>query len=114
MGFTALCTLSIYSAIITLFDVKEENKKYFWYLAYFFMGLSVLQKGLIGIIIPIMVTALTFLAFRRGKELFKPSFIIPGVIIFLIVALPWHIAAYIANGDIFIQDYFVKHHLQDF
>ncbi len=114
MGFTALCTLSIYSAIITLFDVKEENKKYFWYLAYFFMGLSVLQKGLIGIIIPIMVTALTFLAFRRGKELFKPSFIIPGVIIFLIVALPWHIAAYIANGDIFIQDYFVKHHFARF
>jgi len=114
MGFTALCTLSIYSAIITLFEVKEENKKYFWYLAYFFMGLSVLQKGLIGIIIPIMVTALTFLAFRRGKELFKPSFIIPGVIIFLIVALPWHIAAYIANGDIFIQDYFVKHHFARF
>ena len=114
MGFTALCTLSIYSAIITLFDVKEENKKYFWYLAYFFMGLSVLQKGLIGIIIPVMVTALTFLAFRRGKELFKPSFIIPGVIIFLIVALPWHIAAYIANGDIFIQDYFVKHHFARF
>ena len=78
------------------------------------MGLSVLQKGLIGIIIPIMVTALTFLAFRRGKELFKPSFIIPGVIIFLIVALPWHIAAYIANGDIFIQDYFVKHHFARF
>lgn len=114
IGFTALCTLSIYSAVITLFNVKEENKKYFWYFAYLFMGLSVLQKGLIGAILPVMVTGLTFFAFHKGKELFKPVFIIPGLIIFLIVTLPWHMAAYIANGDMFIQDYFVKHHFARF
>jgi len=114
IGFTALCTLAIYCSVITLFDIKEENKKYFWYLAYFFMGLSVLQKGLIGIIIPFIVTVLTFLAFRKGKELFKPVFIIPGVIIFLLVALPWHIMAYLANGDVFIRDFFIKHHFARF
>lgn len=114
IGFMALCTVTIYCAVVTLFNVKEENKKYLWYLAYFFMGLSVLQKGLIGIIIPVMVTGLTFLAFNKGKELVKPLYIIPGVIIFLLVAAPWHIAAYTANGSMFFEDYIVKHHFARF
>ncbi len=114
IGFMALCTVTIYCAVVTLFNVKEENKKYLWYLAYFFMALSVLQKGLIGIIIPAMVTGLTFLAFNKGKELVKPLYIILGVIIFLLVALPWHIAAYTANGSAFIDDYIVKHHFARF
>ncbi len=114
IGFMSLCTVTIYCAIITLFNIKEENKKYFWYLAYLFMGLSVLQKGLIGIIIPVMVTVLTFLAFRKGKELIKPVNIIPGIIIFLLIALPWHIMAYTAHGNIFFEDYFIKHHFARF
>ncbi len=114
MGFTALCTVSIYCAIITLFDIKEENKKYFWYLGYLLMALSVLQKGLIGIIIPALVVGLTFLTFNKGKELIKPVNIIPGLLIFLIFALPWHILAYIANGNGFFEDYIVKHHFARF
>jgi len=113
-GFTALATGAIYCAVITLFNVKEENKKYFWYLSYFFMGLAVLQKGLIGIILPAMVIILTFIALNRWKDIIKPLNIIPGVIIFLLVSLPWHILAYKANGAFFIEDYIVKHHFARF
>lgn len=114
MGFTALCTLSIYCTIITLFDIKEKNKKYFWYLGYLFMGLSVLQKGLIGIIIPALVVGLTFLAFNKAKELIKPVNIIPGILIFFLIALPWHILAYIENGNTFFENYIIKHHFARF
>lgn len=114
IGFTAFVTASIYCAVITLFNVKDENKKYFWYLSYLFMGLGVLQKGLIGVILPVMVIVLTFIALNRWKELIKPVNIIPGLIIFLLVSLPWHILAYKANGAVFIEDYFVKHHFARF
>ncbi len=113
IGFMALCTVTIYCAIVTLFNVKEENKKYFWYLAYFFMALSVLQKGLIGIIIPAMTVGLTFLAFHKGRELIKPVNL-AGIIIFLLAVLPWHIEAYLANGSLFFDDYIVKHHFARF
>lgn len=114
MGFSVLVAATIYCAAITLFNVKEENKKYFWFLSYLFMGFSVLQKGLIGIILPVMVIVLTFIALNKWKELIKPVNIIPGLIIFLLASLPWHILAYKANGAAFINDYFIKHHFARF
>ena len=113
MGFMAFSMAAIYSAILTQF-CKEENKKYGWWAAYLFMAFSVLAKGLIGIIIPAMVVFLTFLATRKVKELFQPANIIPGIIIFLLVSLPWHILIYKANGVAWFNDYIVKHHFARF
>ena len=114
IGFTALTMGAIYCAVITLFNVKEENKKYLWYVSYIFMALAVLQKGLIGIILPVMVVGLTFIALNKGKELIKPVNIIPGLILFFLISLPWHILAYKANGAVFIEELFVKHHFARF
>ena len=113
MGFMVFSMAAIYCAIWSEF-VKDENKKYCWYFAYFFMALSVLAKGLIGIIIPAMVVFLSFLAFRKTKELFKPLYIIPGILIFLLVSAPWHILVYKAHGAIWFNDYVVKHHFARF
>ncbi len=103
IGFTVLTTGAIYCAVITLFNVKEENKKYFWYVSYFFMGLSVLQNGLLGLILPVIVIALTFIALNSAKELVKPVNIIPGLIVFLLVSFPWHILVYKESGSALIQ-----------
>ena len=113
MGFMTFSMAAIYCAILSEFT-KEQNKKYCWYFAYFFMALSVLAKGLIGIIIPAMVVFLCFLAFRKVKELFKPINIIPGIIIFLLVAAPWHVLVYKAHGMTWFNDYIVKHHFARF
>ena len=113
MGFMAFSMAAIYCAILSEFS-KEQNKKYCWYFAYFFMALSVLAKGLIGIIIPAMVIFLCFLAFRKTKELFKPLYIIPGIIIFLLISAPWHVLIYKAHGTIWFNDYIVKHHFARF
>ena len=113
MGFMAFSMAAIYCAILSEFS-KEQNKKYCWYFAYFFMALSVLAKGLIGIIIPAMVVFLCFLAFRKVKELFKPINIIPGLIIFLAICAPWHILIYKAHGIAWFNDYIVKHHFARF
>lgn len=113
MSFMAFSSAAIYCAILSEFS-QEKNKKYCWYFAWFFMALSVLAKGLIGIIIPAMVVFLCFLAFRKVKELFKPVNIIPGIIIFLLVALPWHILVFKAHGMVWFNDYIVKHHFARF
>ena len=113
MGFMTFSMAAIYCAILSEFT-KVQNKKYCWYFAYFFMALSVLAKGLIGIIIPAMVVFLCFLAFRKVKELFKPINIIPGIIIFLLVAAPWHVLVYKAHGMTWFNDYIVKHHFARF
>lgn len=114
IGFTVLTMCAIYSGVSTLFVENEKIKKLLWYAGYLFIGLSVLQKGLIGIIIPSMVVFLTFLLYRRAKEIFKPSYIIPGLIIFLIVSAPWHYLVYKANGEIWFREYIIKHHFARF
>lgn len=113
MGFMAFSSAAIYCAILSEFS-KESNKKYCWYSAWFFMALSVLAKGLIGIIIPAMVVFLSFLAFRKVRELFKPVNIIPGIIIFLLVSMPWHVLIYKVHGIDWFNDYIVKHHFARF
>ena len=113
MGFMAFSSAAIYCAILSEFS-KESNKKYCWYSAWFFMALSVLAKGLIGIIIPAMVVFLSFLAFRKVRELFKPVNIIPGIIIFLLVSMPWHVLIYKVHGMDWFNDYIVKHHFARF
>ncbi len=113
MGFMAFSMAAIYCAILSEFS-KEQNKKYCWYFAYFFMALSVLAKGLIGIIIPAMVVFLCFLAFRKIKELFRPIYIIPGILIFLLVCIPWHILVFKTHGMLWFNDYIVKHHFARF
>ncbi len=37
-----------------------------------------------------------------------------GVLIFLVVALPWYIVEYIAQGDAFIEGFFLKHNIERF
>lgn len=82
--FVSFATLSILSAGITLFNIKEENKKYFWYLFYLFTGLCVLGQGSSGPILPIMSVVLSFAALNRLKDIIKPVNIIPGLIIYFI------------------------------
>ena len=113
MGFMALSMATIYSAILALF-VEEKNKKWMWYLGSFFMALSVLMKGLIGIVVPCAVVFFTYLYLKKAREMFKPLYLIPGLIIFLIIALPWHILVWKEHGMLWFNDYIVKHHFARF
>lgn len=80
-------------------------------VAYLTMALSVLTKGPIGLLIPLLVIGL-FLVVRRkiGTALlsFRP---LAGLGLFAVIALPWYILAMRENGWSFVQGFFVKHHL---
>ena len=61
-----------------------------------------------------MVVFIAFLIYKRAKEIFRPSYIIPGVIIFLLVTIPWHYLVYKANGEVWFREYIIKHHFARF
>ena len=42
------------------------------------------------------------------------KYLIPGVLVFSVVALPWHFAMYSVHGMDFISNYFLKHHFARF
>ena len=110
LGFTVLAMAAFCFGTLTLFTENVWKKRILWYLGYFFLALSVLQKGLIGILIPGGSLLISFLILKKAKEIIKPSHIIPGILIFFAVAAPWHYLVYKANGEIWFREYILKHH----
>lgn len=110
-----LCTLaafSVFSYFLTLF-VQEKNKKYFWWLFYIFSALAVMAKGVPGAAIPFGTAFFVSIYTRTFKEIFKPLYILPGIALFLLITLPWHIIM-LKTHPTFYHEYIVKHHLQRF
>jgi 4-amino-4-deoxy-L-arabinose transferase-like glycosyltransferase len=67
------------------------------------LGLAMLAKGLVPVAL-----ALPLLWFLR--RFWRKWWI--AIIAALIIAAPWYVAVYLQNGYPFIEDFFVKHHLE--
>jgi len=110
-------TFYIGLALVSYFQVyfcQEKHKKYYWWAFYLFTGLAVMAKGIPGIAIPFGTVFFTSIMAGKFKEIFKPIFIIPGIIIFLLIVLPWHIIMFHKYDPLFFNEYIIKHHLHRF
>ncbi|MFB3897562.1 MAG: phosphatase PAP2 family protein [bacterium] len=89
-----------------------------WNLGFgvFYIGiaLATLTKGLIGIILPGAIVLLFLLATGQFRRVIKDMKFIPGILVFLLITLPWYILVIRENGWIFIQQFFLFHHLHRF
>jgi 4-amino-4-deoxy-L-arabinose transferase-like glycosyltransferase len=79
---------------------------------YISAALTVLTKGLIGVVFTGAIIFVHILATGNWKVIRRLQ-IGYGIVIFLIVAAPWHVAAALANPD-FLQFYFIREHLLRF
>lgn len=86
----------------------EGNRKRWLRLVYGASALAFLTKGLIGVVFPFAVLFFWLAATRRWRiilQLVSPA----GILIFLLIALPWVILAQWASGD-FLWFFFVREH----
>jgi hypothetical protein len=60
-------------------------------------GLGVLTQGLPGVLFPVVIALLYLLATGQTRHLLRWQFL-PGLLVFLAIVLPWHIASQIASG----------------
>src|SRR5208283_4994356 len=79
---------------------------------YISAALAVLTKGLIGVVFTGAIIFVHILVTGNWKAIRRLQ-IGYGLLIFLIVAAPWHVAAALANPD-FLQFYFIREHLLRF
>ena len=103
-----------------IFDLTNRNepgktkKKYiFLALFYFFIGVSLIAKGLIGIVFPLAIVS--FYHVLKLEILPGKTFLISltwGTILSLIVASAWYLPMYQVNGWKFIDEFFIQHHFQ--
>jgi 4-amino-4-deoxy-L-arabinose transferase-like glycosyltransferase len=107
IGLALVCYFQVYFC-------QENHKKYYWWAFYLFTGLAVMAKGIPGIAIPVGSVFFMSIFTKKFKEIFKPIFIIPGIVIFLLIVLPWHIIMLHKYNPLFFDEYIVKHHIHRF
>ena len=84
-------------------------KKRFWYIAaWAFMGLATMTKGIVAIVLTGLIV-FGFITLKRQWRELRAMAWIPGLLIFGIIVLPWHIAVGMHNPD-FWHFYIVVQH----
>ncbi len=118
----ATLNLAILGALICywMVGIVRDERKLTWSIGFWVAcALGVLAKGLPGILIPCVVVFL-FCGLRNRfdirKWLVDLNVVKPliGIPIFLVVALPWHVLAFLSSGKAFTNEYIIKQHLQRF
>ncbi|MDR3187487.1 MAG: glycosyltransferase family 39 protein [Holosporaceae bacterium] len=80
-----------------------------WIIAmYALAALAALTKGLVGIVLPAFVVFL-WMAFAGSWEKIKEILYLPGLLVFCVIFLPWHILIASRNDD-FLYYYFIVEH----
>lgn len=78
---------------------------------YVLAALTCLTKGLIGIILPGFVVFLWILFTNSWKKI--PQMLsLPGIILFLLIAVPWHVVMSIRHEDFLYKYFYVEHFLR--
>ena len=122
---TSFIYVALSRAVLTdmIFSIFVAITMGFFVLAYFrpeyksaglifcavFSAIAVLTKGLLGFLFP-TATILIFLIFERNLKFLKTPVTLWALLVFLLLALPWHIVMYLNHGQWFLDEYFGNVH----
>jgi len=95
------------TATLACFIAAQKNPR-FYIIMYIASALAMMSKGLIGIVIPGMVIGAWIVCTRRWTVL-KEARLFTGLIIFGLIAAPWHIMMAQKHPD-FLNFYFIHEH----
>ena len=73
-----------------------------------------MAKGIPGFVVPFGSMFFISIYFKKFKEIFKPQYFCIGLILFLLIVLPWHIAMLKMYDPLFFNEYIIKHHIARF
>lgn len=108
MTVTVWLTLSLFSFLIGTQTTQPLSRRLLLYAFYVCAALAVLTKGLIGIIFPGMIIG-AWIVLLNEWRLLKIVYLPTGIILFLVIAVPWHIFVQLKNPE-FLYFYFIDQH----
>jgi len=93
-------------------ELSVQHHKQIAFLAgfYCFVGLSVLGKGLVGLVIPFGVVGLYYLIRRTWPNRTVWFSVLWGLPLAILVASLWYGPVIYRNGWLFIDEFFIQHH----
>jgi 4-amino-4-deoxy-L-arabinose transferase-like glycosyltransferase len=113
MGVTFCLTLGLLGFLLAQQGEQPSRETRLWmWLAWAAMGLAFLSKGLIGLVLPGAAMA-AYALLQRDLSFLKRLDPLPGIVIMLVIALPWIVAVSIVNPE-FPHFFFIHEHFERF
>lgn len=121
LSFSALCMSDMMlvffdTATLALFfsgTILPARRNWCFWLASVSMGLAFLTKGPVGIVLP-GISCLAYLAITRQLSIIQLRHLLIGGVTAAILATPWFLAAFSANGAGAMYWFFVRENIQRF
>ncbi len=110
MPVAVLLTAALLSFLIGSREPAGAARRAFFWTFYAAAALAVLTKGLIGIVIPGMIIFAWMLVMNEWR-LLRSMHLLSGMVLFLLIAAPWHVLVDRANPE-FFNFYFIHEHFQ--
>jgi 4-amino-4-deoxy-L-arabinose transferase-like glycosyltransferase len=112
MGVTFFISLGIFSLLLAQKEEQAAQRRNWMLLAWAGLALAVLSKGLMGIVLPGAALFL-YSVFNRDIAIWKRMHWVSGLLVFLLIAVPWFVLVIKANPE-FFQRFFIYEHFQRF
>lgn len=109
-----LLNLLIAGSMFAGYRYWETGQRRHIRVCYLFAALGFLTKGPVALLVPGAVSFLFFLSRKRFQDWLRAVSDPIALAIFAVVALPWYVAEYQAQGQAFIDGFFMKHNVRRF
>lgn len=110
----AVLNLLITLSLFELWRYWETPSRPTLLRGFIWIALGFLCKGPVAAMIPLIVSGIWYISHKRWREWLGLVFNPYGLILFLIITLPWYMLEYRAQGQAFIDGFFFKHNIGRF
>lgn len=110
MILTATMTAALLSAYLWT-RTSGRIRATCWVLMFFFTGLAVLAKGLVGIVLVLGISCAYFILVGALRSIGWKECLM-GLAVFLAVAGIWYVPVIARHGWPFIEEFFIRHHFE--
>ncbi|HVV68379.1 MAG TPA: glycosyltransferase family 39 protein [Gammaproteobacteria bacterium] len=108
MTLTVLLSSSLLSFLVAVHEPRGWKRNCWLWAMYALAALATLTKGLIGIIFPGLIIFLWLCLVNEWRQLLSYR-LLSGLLLFLVIAVPWHVLVQQRNPE-FFQFYFIEQH----
>jgi 4-amino-4-deoxy-L-arabinose transferase-like glycosyltransferase len=112
MAVSVLMSATLFCFILGVNEAPGSRRRWLFYGLYASAALATLTKGMIGFLVTGAVMFLWLLVFNHWKRL-RPLYLPTGLLVFLAIAVPWHLLA-ASRNETWAHRYFVYEHFERF
>lgn len=103
----------ITSGLMSGFAWLKKNDTRFLYLSAVLLALATLAKGPLALALP-AVCLLVFAFFKKNLKYLFTWHLVPALVLYLSIAVPWYVAVHGATGGAWTNAFFLEHNLDRF